>query len=614
MADAYKKISDFTKASEFGDNDLLLVSQTGTTRALRGVTLKEFAKAAGIEAAKINNAVVNASGHLIFTTTDGASFDAGKVDGEDGVSVTGASIDSQYHLILTFSDGSTKDAGYCRGASGAGTGDMLEETYDASGAVKAAGGIVAYTDSRLEDIDAVMDVETYDPYNEVANDGGIAGYLKLHAEDIVEPIGTIKTSAKISLGDAWVECDGSELDCQSTPEIWHILRLKNGEEFPELEKIQTVASGLSEISATEPCWLKTSDGYYYYMAVSGMSGSDAVLNIYKSDSDIPDMSYESGYQLVKSYTVAGKDAGKYPCVAAMSGRTQLIIAWAIDDSVRLYSTTDGNEWTETQIATEESVMGHKLDFGKPSYGAWHICDCSNGAVYSSDTPTDAESWTKIPEPEELSGYVTTSARMSVVRSGLVAVVRAVFDSDGKCMVVTHTVSGSSWDLLGDYVQYYSFTKRDIPLSKVVYFRYNYYYAMAEEDDSEFRHLVLRRMDNHNNEWVATPRRTDVGTEFASIELESGHLLALSYTTTDSSTDGHEVMACGDIESEFFTCGTSGGYAPEMLFCPGAKIGVINENGELWGYDFRNATINLPNISLSDNTTTFIKIDKTTYWG
>lgn len=612
MADAYKKISDFTKASEFGDNDLLLVSQTGTTRALRGTTLKEFAKAAGIEAAKINNAVVNASGHLIFTTTDGASFDAGKVDGEDGVSVTGASIDSQYHLILTFSDGSTKDAGYCRGASGAGTGDMLEETYDASGAVKAAGGIVAYTDSRLEDIDAVMDVDTYDPYNEVADDGGIVDYLKLHAEDIVEPIGTIKTSVRSNLGDAWRECDGSELDCQNAPEIWHILRLRSGEAFPELEKFQTVAPGLSEISATEPCWLKTGDEYYYYMAVSGMSGSDAVLNIYKSDSDIPYMSYESGYQLVKTYTVAGKEAGEYPCVAAIYDRQQLIIAWAVDDNIRLYSTTDGDEWTETEIATGESVMGHKLDFVKPSSGPWYICDCSNGAVYSSTTPTDAESWAKMSEPEECNGYVTTSARMSDASGA--TVVRAAFNSDGVCMVIAHTLSGSTWYWLGDYVQYYNFTKRNIPLSKVVRFRYKYYYAMAVEVDSEFRELELRCTGDHSNDWVATPRYTDVGTEFTSIELENGHLLALSYTTTDGSTNGHEVLACGDVESGFSSCGTLGGYAPKMLFCLGTEIGAINENGELWGHKFLDDKVALPNISLSDGATTFIKTEKTTWWG
>lgn len=144
MADAYKKISDFSVASSFNDTDLLLVSQSGVTRVIEGSNLKSFAKSAGIDAAKINNAVVNTSGYLVLTTTDGTNIVAGKVIGADGVSVTNASIDAQYHLILTFSDGSQKDAGYCRGASGAGTGDMQEVEYDPGGEVKAAGGITAY--------------------------------------------------------------------------------------------------------------------------------------------------------------------------------------------------------------------------------------------------------------------------------------------------------------------------------------------------------------------------------------------------------------------------------------------------------------------------------------
>lgn len=152
MADVYKKISDFNVASSFGDNDLILVSQSGITKVIRGSTLKELARAAGVEAAKINNATVNAAGHLVLTTTSGANIDAGKVTGNDGVSVTGATIDSQYHLILSFSDGTTKDAGYCRGASGAGTGDMLASDYDADHAIKGAGGIAAYTIPKTIDV------------------------------------------------------------------------------------------------------------------------------------------------------------------------------------------------------------------------------------------------------------------------------------------------------------------------------------------------------------------------------------------------------------------------------------------------------------------------------
>lgn len=140
MADNYRKISDFTKTNTFGNEDLLLVSQSGVTRVITGTVLKKFANAAGIEAAKINSAAVTTDGELVLTTTDGTTINAGQVV---GVSVTGASIDDSYHLILTLSDGTTADAGYCRGASGDGTGDMLAQEYDPDGEVRAAGGIKA---------------------------------------------------------------------------------------------------------------------------------------------------------------------------------------------------------------------------------------------------------------------------------------------------------------------------------------------------------------------------------------------------------------------------------------------------------------------------------------
>lgn len=152
MADTYKKISDFSVAASFGDNDLLLVSQSGTTKVIKGSTLKALAKAAGVDAAKINSANVNASGHLVIKTTDGTSIDTGKVTGSNGVSVTGANINSAYHLVLSLSDGSAIDAGYCRGASGAGTGDMLASDYDSDDAVKGAGGIAAYALPKAIDV------------------------------------------------------------------------------------------------------------------------------------------------------------------------------------------------------------------------------------------------------------------------------------------------------------------------------------------------------------------------------------------------------------------------------------------------------------------------------
>lgn len=214
MADAYRKISDFSVAGSFGDEDLLLVSQSGATRVVTGAMLKELAKAAGVEAAKINSAEVNATGNLILRTTDGVQIDVGKVTGSDGVSVTGASIDAKYHLILTLSDGKTLDAGYCRGASGAGAGDMQQEEYDADGTVKAAGGIAAF--ALPETVVATLSVSGWSDGQQTANNAALlaAGYQYLVSPsyDSVEAYNAAGVLAKD------VETDGSmTFTCGTVP-------------------------------------------------------------------------------------------------------------------------------------------------------------------------------------------------------------------------------------------------------------------------------------------------------------------------------------------------------------------------------------------------------------
>lgn len=146
MADAYRKISDFSKTAAFNDTDLLLVSQNGSTKVVEGNKVKSYATEAGKEAAKITKAEINADGNLVLTLADGTtSFDCGEVV---GTSITGASIDSNYHLILTLSNGNTLDAGYCRGEQGESNADMLKSVYDPNNVIAGySSGIAGYVEN-----------------------------------------------------------------------------------------------------------------------------------------------------------------------------------------------------------------------------------------------------------------------------------------------------------------------------------------------------------------------------------------------------------------------------------------------------------------------------------
>lgn len=96
----------------------------------------------GVDGISITNAVVNGSGNLIITLSNGGTIDAGDVigpvgpdgdPGTDGVSITGATVDGSYNLILSLSNGGTINAGYVRGPAGAGTGDVVGPASSVSG-------------------------------------------------------------------------------------------------------------------------------------------------------------------------------------------------------------------------------------------------------------------------------------------------------------------------------------------------------------------------------------------------------------------------------------------------------------------------------------------------
>lgn len=599
MADAYKKISDFTKASEFGDNDLLLVSQTGTTRALRGVTLKEFAKAAGIEAAKINNAVVNASGHLILTTTDGASFDAGKVDGEDGVSVTGASIDSQYHLILTFSDGSTKDAGYCRGVSGAGTGDMLQETYDPDGEVASKGGIATYVSGETNDVwQAALLKEYYDPYNTVYEHGGVEGYVQTLGRDVSTPIGTIRTTVRDDYDTTcWMPCDGSEVSIGDAEAVWQMLYLRKriGLDSFSTRECVDVLDYMTVTDPTSAIFTESDANYRLFMAVSGMSGSDAVLRIYGTQLGEPE------YSLLKTFTVSGQTAMEYPCAIAGKYYNELAVAWTLQDKMKIYYTTDLETWSESEITVDDSMKGHKIDMCS-SYkaSAWAVCDCTNGAVYATKTPGDSSSWGKMSIPDECQGRENVSARMG--QNG--TVIRLVKNSYDGYMLFAHRFQ---IDDDGDTI-WRSYGKIEFGTNAASYL-FSRPFGNSPVCFAVGRGIYIDLKWTDTSGWFDTVWVDTLpsGCKCTDIRLHGDGPAAIACRYTDAeSADNGMVWLTVNTDFDFFRCDVLDGSYPLSLYYNSSIMHFVDNNGCLRVHNYGNDTVTLPNISLSDNTVTLIK--------
>lgn len=74
-----------------------------------------------LQAAGLQGAAINGSGHLILTKNDASTLDAGAVvgpQGDTGAGIQSVAINESGHLIITFSDDSQQDAGSAIGPTG----------------------------------------------------------------------------------------------------------------------------------------------------------------------------------------------------------------------------------------------------------------------------------------------------------------------------------------------------------------------------------------------------------------------------------------------------------------------------------------------------------------
>lgn len=624
MADTYKKISDFTKSTAFGDDDLLLVSQSGTTKALKGSALKAFATAAGIDAAKINNATVNGSGHLVIGTTDGTSIDVGKVTGDDGVSVTGASIDAQYHLILTFSDGTTKDAGYCRGASGSGTGDMLKETYDADSAVEEAGGISTFFDNKYLDKyydDKLMTAYEYDENDGVAFYGGIEWWARsvayMEARDISEPVGTIRTTVRKRPNNCWTECDGSRMAFSDSPILWQQM---NGQLslFQSSTTMMNYVSGLSNI-----CW---SDAVkfngYWWLAISGVSGSNAVLYIFHTGF----ADYGSSWSLAKTYTVS-TNAGTYPCALGFGTDSEtndgtLMVVWTVGDTKIYYTTlTDSDIWYEKTGHGMSALSGHEIQMtASGDLTGFLMCDKSTCELYLLNS-MQGTFQTIVEDAEAFDGWTTTAISVSSDQYDTAFVARSMAKTGSSDTVITlyratgHDLTDIEWEKLWGKSWYvYGNSQKATELSNVccplgwdkIFLAYTY-------NNSEFiRIAVLDYRGTVKDYAIWTPTAADSAWPLKRPRLSCDYSAGVTLTyqcQKNSEESGAMFICCGKHEpftevsiSSVPVCGS-----PDWF---GA---YISDNGSLHSVNIYDATFTLPDISLGSGTTTYIKTGYEENW-
>lgn len=166
MADS--NIGDLPNLSDVQDTALLVVEFESKAYKLTGAQWKAYAVAAaqgvnkgdpGDDGVSPTVSVVDISGGHRVTITDAdgdTSFDV--LDGLPGVSpvISVSTITNGHRVTITDATG-TKSFDVLNGADGSGSGDMLKSAYDPNETVRTAGGIVAYVENIVGDINTALD-------------------------------------------------------------------------------------------------------------------------------------------------------------------------------------------------------------------------------------------------------------------------------------------------------------------------------------------------------------------------------------------------------------------------------------------------------------------------
>ena len=182
MADVGKRIDQLPEAGAISDNDLIPIEQGSTAKKLSGAQFKRYARTAvdalgwlgqTLEAGQpisVSKQTIDGVPTIVIgipTPRDGKDGEDGK-DGRDGTDsgkiqplvVFDAETDEskKYYSAVMHIDANGKPTMIYEQTAGDPTvwGDMRKGDYDRDGDVLTAGGIKAYIDARLDEIDAAL--------------------------------------------------------------------------------------------------------------------------------------------------------------------------------------------------------------------------------------------------------------------------------------------------------------------------------------------------------------------------------------------------------------------------------------------------------------------------
>ena len=415
-----------------------------------------------------------------------------------------------------------------------------------------------------------------------------------HMPDRIEPIGTVKTSPSLSLGDAWLPCDGSQVTFAEYPSLCQILRNTVGDVTWDGATVGTTPNfmGMSRVVEFK--------GKFYVAGCHYSKASGTLAFVYTLSIAVSD-SAEGPYTVVYSETVTISGSGAYNDSFSRAGFVQMAVsddlAVAVfntqvnnpTDTFQVVTSTDGATWARKSATLPATTPGLTDDMpamrGLTTDGTYWAFT-TRLYVFYTDDPQNANTWSV----KSVFTYpLRFVSRLNYVNGDWIAVCgSSAHDNKMVPLVYTAAMPGGEWTAVGTVGEKTGYQQVVTP---VVPYSGRYWVSVSGGGLWQSSDL---------SSWTLVGTETNVfpSSFGAAILSATERLLALI-------TSSGEVKTASDPNLGWNTVTLPAGSVPTELSADGDTL-LAPGAGMIAYHDYSTDTRLLPTISLSDDTTTYIK--------
>lgn len=418
-----------------------------------------------------------------------------------------------------------------------------------------------------------------------------------HMPDRINPIGTIRTSPALSLGDAWLPCDGSQVTFAEYPQLCQLLRGTASTQWDGKSLgISALAGTISRPVYFDGRWIAA----YLKPAVSSATNT----KIYP-------------VTIISAPTLDGDWTEEYTVNKSFSSQERLHIACSEEKCVVLVPTADdyGNAkveglfcnvgsttWTSVVILSTKrnyiNIYGFEENDGA---FAFVITDSWNSdlIVYHTTSPDVPSSWTESNKIERIAQWEQTSFSHANGRWILCEV--SAYNT-GKELLVAESSDASGFAFETRTLVIPNMSDGANAISPTVYMNGRYYMLIdgyVNSSNPKSNNVVLASStDLKSWEYKVISKNTE------EINMRAPCAIAANEKMLVFSNNKH-TWASADPEAAVNEETLPTGSVPEHLLFIGNTAYALTLSSIAY-HDYSTDTRLLPTISISDDTTTFIK--------